>query len=102
MTLQPDEIRILVAIRSLEPTSSRRVANYLGKVHSWVLHRLYSSISPEPGLIERGYVVTSGANTLRLTCAGLRELTKIGFRPGDEVCFRVNGEPHRGKVVMYE
>lgn len=76
--LQLDEIRILVAIRSLQPTNSRRVADHLNRGHSWVLHRLYSSISSEPGLIERGYAVTSGTNTLRLTEVGSKAIKGIG------------------------
>lgn len=77
--MTPDEIRILTAIRSLQPTNSRVVADHLRKSHSWVLHRLYSSISPEPGLLDRGYAISSGANTLRLTEAGYEEIRRVGY-----------------------
>lgn len=97
-----DEIKILVAIRSLQPTNSRVVADHLNKSHSWLLHRLYSSISPEPGLIERGYVITTGTNTLRLTERGLAELIDAGFDPGELVKYRENGQTRRGEVVRYE
>lgn len=96
--MTPDEIRILTATRSLQPTNSRIVANHLSKIHSWVLHRLYGSISPGPGLLDRGYVISSGTNTLRLTDIGREAIRRVGYIND----FEEKTPVVIGEVVRYE
>lgn len=74
-----DEIKILVAIRSLQPTSIRAVADHLWrKSQSHIVNRLYGWPG-NPGLIERGYVISTGANTMRLTEQGWDEISQVAY-----------------------
>ena len=83
-----DEIKILVAIRSLQPTSIRAVADHLWrKSQSHIVNRLYGWPG-NPGLIERGYVISTGANTMRLTERGLAAVMGVGYLVGSQEVYK--------------
>lgn len=91
--LTETEILVLTAIRSLQPTNSRRVGIFLNKPFSTVNGYLYG-IGTNPGLIGRDLATTvSGANTLRLTEAGQQAVKRVAF---------VNDHEEKRTVVIGE